>query len=105
MTDEAALKKRGGARPGAGRPVKAHLDVEPGTEALDFLRRVFESSSVPMPLRVTAARAVVAATIGRPGDVGKKAAASARAAELMAAGGPFSPRRPPRLVASGGRSE
>jgi hypothetical protein len=99
MTDAPTPKKRGGARPGAGRPVKAHVVVEPGTPALDFLTAVYTSASVPLPLRITAARAVVAATVERPGEKGKKVTRAERAAELCAgAGGPFMLRKPPRLV-------
>ena len=103
-TEEIAVppvkSKRGGARVGAGRPVKAHVTVADGTPALDFLTQVFESDTVPLPLRIKAAALVVSATVARPGadKLGKRATALANARELSASGGIFSAGRSPLSV-------
>ena len=92
--------KRGGARAGAGRPVKAHVTVPNGTPALDFLTRVYESDSVPMPLRIRAAGLVVGATVAKPGaeKLGKKAKRQLDAEAVVAEGSAFAPGRPPLSV-------
>jgi len=108
-TAPAAAKKsaRGGARAGAGRKVRAHVEVVPGIPALDFLKQVYESSSVPLPLRIASAKAVVAATVARPGGadrIGKKLAQQLACEEAHEPGGVFAPggryaaSRPPQNV-------
>jgi hypothetical protein len=87
MADDATPKSkgRGGARPGAGRPVKAHLEVAADTSAIDFLTKCFQSASLPMPLRIRSAAVVVSATVARPGaeKTGKRARALLEAEDLM----------------------
>lgn len=97
----APVKKRGGARAGAGRPVKNPVVIEPDAEALAFLKACYLSGQVPMPLRIRAAGIVVAATVARPAQpekLGKKEKRQAVAEELFKAGGRFSPRAPPLHV-------
>jgi len=108
-TTAPAVKKtttHGGKRANSGRKVRPHVEVVKGTPALDFLTQVYESPSVPLPLRLAAAKAVVAATIARPGAEreGKKARQQRLCDEAYlpggssAPGGKFAPSRPPANV-------
>ena len=100
-TPAAPAKKRGGARKGAGRPVKAHATAAPDAGSLDFLAQVYRSSSVPMPLRIRAAIAHAGFTNAKPAatpKLGKKEQRLLDAEQQVAAGGSFAPGRPPLVV-------
>src|ERR1700759_2437289 len=53
MTESTAPKKRGGARPGAGRPCKA-IEVPADPDPLDYLQLLMTSKNTPEPLRLKA---------------------------------------------------
>jgi hypothetical protein len=102
VTTAPAAKKatHGGKRANSGRKVRTHVEVVPGTPALDFLKQVYESPTVPLPLRIASAKAVVAATVQRPGAdrIGKREQQQLDAQALAKSGGIFSQGRPPNNV-------
>jgi hypothetical protein len=92
--------KRGGARAGAGRRVKA-IDVPVDVDPLDYLQALMTSKSSPEPLRLKAAVALAAYRHPKQAakaSLGKKEQKLRDAEEFMAEGGRFSPGRPPLAV-------
>lgn len=77
--------KRGGARPGAGRPKKTPEDatvrIDEDMTMLDFLREVALGRIVPSAIQVQAARTAVQYESVKTGDGGKKEARQAAAEE------------------------
>ena len=100
-TPTTAKLGRGGARAGAGRPVKNPIVIEPDAEALAFLKACYLSGAVPMPLRIRAAGIIVSATVARPSQpekIGKKAQRLIDAEEACGPGTKFGPGRKPLHV-------
>ena len=102
MADDTAMppvKRRGGARPGAGRPCKV-IDVPVDADPLVYLQTLMTSKTSPEPLRLKAAVALAAYKHAKPGatKLGKKEQRQLDADEAVAAGGAFAPGRPPLSV-------
>lgn len=106
---------RGGARPGAGRKTKAVRDALAACELaakrssgemtpLDFMLAVMRDEEQELRLRTAMAQAAAPYVHAKPGDApkGKKEQAQ-EAAQEIAAGGKFAPRRAPLLVVDNGR--
>jgi phage terminase small subunit len=95
-----APKKRGGARPGAGRPRKPPPPVVEGDDMLAMLQRVALGLIDATPLQVRAAIAAVQYTHTKRHDGGKKEEREEKAKK--AAEGRFAPKAPPKLVVNNG---
>ncbi len=97
MTDP--INRRGGARPGAGRPPSkpAKLDIPATKDPLVFLLAVMNDPTSDARLRIVAATAALPYVHERAGTVqgGKK---DRRAEAAQEAGqGKFAPSKPPKL--------
>lgn len=100
----AEASKRGGARPGAGRPRKNPEEAtEPvlieAEDMLDLLQKIALGKTDATALQVRAAIAAVQYTHTRTRDGGKK---EAKMKEAQKATGRFAVSEPPKLVAVGG---
>lgn len=97
MTDP--LKRRGGARPGAGRPAgkPAKLDTPPTDDPLIFLKLVMNDGATDARLRISAAVALMPFIHAKVGELGKKDATQ-DAAKKAGAGRYASGKPPVRLV-------
>ena len=98
MTDQP--KRRGGTRPGAGRPpgARAMLPAMPATsDPLEFLRLVMSNPANDARLRIGAAVALMPYVHAKLGETGKKD--EKREAAKKAGGGRYASAMPPvRLV-------
>ena len=98
MTDQ--LKRRGGVRPGGGRPKSEPFllpDLPATNDPLAFLMALVNESGANMRRRLNAAAACLLYVHGKVGETGKKA--EKREAAEKAASGKFASEKPPvRLV-------
>ena len=97
MADPTAPKKRGGARPGAGRKPKAPAVLPQTEDPVAWLLAAMNDPSVSMALRVRAASSAaqyLKPKVPAQHVPGKKEAAATRAAETSKSSR-FSPSRPP----------
>jgi hypothetical protein len=104
MADDATppVKRRGGARPGAGRPCKI-IDVAVDADPLVYLQALMTSKSSPEPLRLKAAIALASYKHAKPGaerELGKKEKSRLDAEEAVKSNSKFKPSRPPLAVVS-----
>lgn len=106
---------RGGARPGAGRKSKAVTDAVKACEIaakrskgdmspLDFMLAIMRDEDQDVKLRTAMAQAAAPYIHAKPGDAPKgKKEQQLEAAQEIAAGGKFAPRRAPKLVVDNAR--
>lgn len=102
METEGVPKKRGGRRPGAGRPKNQPIiaTVEASEDAKAYLLAVMNDNDQDMRLRVDAAKALLPYQHKRIGDQGKKD--ERQDAAKKAGAGKFKPAEAPKLVVSNG---
>ncbi len=95
--DTMPVKRRGGARPGAGRPCKV-IDVPPDADPLVYLQMLMTSKSSPEPLRLKAAVALASYKHAKPAaqaKKGKKEQQQEAGEAIATGGGRFAKGRPP----------